>query len=104
MTRDQFTPTEQAILKEILCNCECDCRNYLLLSKWHTICNQRLCTTCAVNNHMAAFNIAMPSGKLQVNNLELVQRALDETEEKANQPETGNTTNDQEAWSSPVER
>ena len=63
-------------LADIICNCECDCRNYLLLSKWHTINNQRLCTGCAVNNHMAAFNIAMPSGKLEVNSLELTRRAL----------------------------
>ena len=97
MTCDQFTPTEQAILADILCNCECDCRNYLLLSKWRTINNERLCTWCAVNNHMAAFNTAMPPEKLQVNNLEMLQRALDEAAEKTNQPETGDTTNDQES-------
>ena len=104
MTRDQFTPTEQAILTDILCNCECDCRNYLLLSEWRTVNNQRLCTGCAVNNHMAAFNIAMPSEKLQVNNLELVRRTLDEAEGKPNQPEDGNTTNDQDSCPPRVDR
>ena len=104
MTRDQFNPTEQAILADILCNCECDCRNYLMLSKWRTVNNQRLCTGCAVNNHMAAFNIKMPSGKLQVNDSELVQKAIAEAKEKANNQPKTDPTPDQEAWTSPVAR
>ena len=104
MTSDQFTPTEQTILADILCNCKCDCRNYLLLSKWHTVSNQRLCTGCAVNNHMAAFNITMPSEKLQVNNLELVQKAIGEAKEKANNQPKTEPNRDQEAWASPVAR
>ena len=93
MTRDQFTPTENAMLEDILCNCECDCKDYLLMSEWQTINRKRLCTKCSINNHMAAFRIRKESHPVEVNNLNMAKEAIETASIKASEDQAKSPKN-----------